>query len=169
MYTLLLSWFPHLTSICCCSRSHTGCNKEFNRPDKLKAHILSHSGEWLGMQWLGFPVVLQEHVTEGLSLRNKNNLLAFDFFSLFCCRPVWVSVYLGLCLSFGLFSKAIYSVGRACWWDSEAELDYLVCLLSSEYPECSVHSSPVPPHMQKEISWDLIPFSLFQKQCSQSQ
>lgn len=22
-----------------------GCTKEFNRPDKLKAHILSHSGE----------------------------------------------------------------------------------------------------------------------------
>uniref|UniRef100_G3UGS2 Zinc finger protein 341 n=1 Tax=Loxodonta africana TaxID=9785 RepID=G3UGS2_LOXAF len=26
-------------------QTHTGCSKEFNRPDKLKAHILSHSGE----------------------------------------------------------------------------------------------------------------------------
>lgn len=26
-------------------RTHVGCTKEFNRPDKLKAHILSHSGE----------------------------------------------------------------------------------------------------------------------------
>lgn len=34
-----------LTSIYCHYRSHTGCNKEFNRPDKLKAHILSHSGK----------------------------------------------------------------------------------------------------------------------------
>lgn len=28
----------------CPFASHTGCNKEFNRPDKLKAHVLSHSG-----------------------------------------------------------------------------------------------------------------------------
>ncbi len=28
-----------------CGRTHVGCTKEFNRPDKLKAHILSHSGE----------------------------------------------------------------------------------------------------------------------------
>lgn len=34
-----------LTSNFCSYRSHMGCNKEFNRPDKLKAHILSHSGE----------------------------------------------------------------------------------------------------------------------------
>lgn len=34
-----------LTNIFCSYRSHMGCNKEFNRPDKLKAHILSHSGE----------------------------------------------------------------------------------------------------------------------------
>lgn len=27
------------------NRTHVGCTKEFNRPDKLKAHILSHSGE----------------------------------------------------------------------------------------------------------------------------
>lgn len=42
------------------------------------------------MKWLGFPVVLQEHVTEGHSLRNKNNLLALDFF---------LSVLLQACLS----------------------------------------------------------------------
>lgn len=29
------------------TRTHVGCTKEFNRPDKLKAHILSHSGEQL--------------------------------------------------------------------------------------------------------------------------
>ncbi|TNM86417.1 hypothetical protein fugu_006647 [Takifugu bimaculatus] len=28
----------------CPFRTHVGCTKEFNRPDKLKAHILSHSG-----------------------------------------------------------------------------------------------------------------------------
>jgi hypothetical protein len=26
---------------------HTGCSKEFNRQDKLKAHILSHAGKRL--------------------------------------------------------------------------------------------------------------------------
>lgn len=45
VYTLIHSRFMLLTSICCPYRSHTGCNKEFNRPDKLKAHILSHSGK----------------------------------------------------------------------------------------------------------------------------
>lgn len=44
-YTSIQSRFMLLTSICCPYRSHTGCNKEFNRPDKLKAHILSHSGK----------------------------------------------------------------------------------------------------------------------------
>lgn len=29
------------------TRTHVGCTKEFNRPDKLKAHILSHSGQSL--------------------------------------------------------------------------------------------------------------------------
>lgn len=40
-------WREHvslfLSSLLC--RTHVGCTKEFNRPDKLKAHILSHSGE----------------------------------------------------------------------------------------------------------------------------
>lgn len=45
VYASILSCFMLFISICCSYRSHTGCNKEFNRPDKLKAHILSHSGK----------------------------------------------------------------------------------------------------------------------------
>lgn len=65
-----VSGFMLLTSISC-YRSHTGCNKEFNRPDKLKAHILSHSGKCSsasGSDWDS--LVLQECVT-GVNLSNK--------------------------------------------------------------------------------------------------
>ena len=46
----------------CPLSTHTGCGKLFNRPDKLKAHVLSHSGTKLHKCALCSRAHLAEHL-----------------------------------------------------------------------------------------------------------